>query len=99
VSFAIVFFTLYVKIKFANTLTVAVVWNNGQIKIPLFSGASLTLRQEKSAVIEILSTFPFTTQQDIVFWSFLSSSLFIVHSIYIFLNFRGVNSLTGSVWK
>jgi hypothetical protein len=54
------------------------------------------LRQEKATVFDILLHYPFNIDQlDSVTWS---SGLFSVHSMHMFLNFRGVKiSLVGSV--
>jgi zinc-binding in reverse transcriptase len=64
-------------------------------------GASLDLRREKAELLIILTNLSLDpTKSDTVVWGLLGIGLFIVHSMYLFLNFRGVKVLVvGSVWN
>jgi zinc-binding in reverse transcriptase len=58
-------------------------------------------RKEKGELLAFLTSLQLDSSIfDTVFWCLLSTSIFTVHSIYLFLNFRGIRtSLVGSVWK
>jgi hypothetical protein len=55
VPFYILFPNLFAKAKSLVLITLAQVWNNGNIKIPLTRGASLLLCRKKTEVILIIT--------------------------------------------
>jgi hypothetical protein len=58
-ALAIQFPNLFQKAKFDSTLTLAQVFNNGNIHIPLTCGGGLELRREKAMLLDILTNFQF----------------------------------------
>jgi hypothetical protein len=95
VPFYLLFLNLFAKAKTPRVITVAQVWNKGNIKIPLTREASLLLRREKSEVIDILSSLSDNfCGQDSVVWSLTPSRVYTVRSMYLF--FMHTSFLT---WK
>jgi zinc-binding in reverse transcriptase len=95
------FSILFSKAKVVDSLTLAQVWNCSNAKISLTKGASLELRKENGEFLAFLTSLQLDSSiSDTVFWGLLSTGIFTVHSMYLFLNFRGIRtSLVGSVWK
>lgn len=91
---------LFEKAKYIDTLTVAQVYNSGNLKLPLSRGASLQLRQEKQYIFDVLlhHDFQWDIEDDII-WELTAHKTFTVHSLYLFLNCRGVlTPISNSIW-
>jgi hypothetical protein len=93
VPFYILFSNLFAKAKTPGVITVAQVWNNGNVKIPLTKGASLLLRWEKSEVISILSSLSDNFRgQDSAVWSLTPPGVYTVQWIYLFFMHTGFSN-------
>jgi zinc-binding in reverse transcriptase len=89
---------VYAKVK-NDRATLAQVWNLDNIKLHLTRGVSSAMRVEKNKLLLLLRYVQFQLQPDSAIWHLEKSDLYIVHSLYKFLNSSGIYSpLTRSVW-
>jgi hypothetical protein len=85
VPFYILFPNLFAEAKSSGLITLAQVWNNGNIKISLTRGASLLLRREKAEVISIITSLSANfLGHDSAVWSLTSIDMYTVRSMYLF---------------
>jgi hypothetical protein len=91
---------LFAKAKTPATVTLAQVWNNGNIKVSLHRGASLLLHQEKAQVISVLTSLADNfLGPDMAVWFLEPKGLFTVKSLYIFfMNSGMINTMLLVLW-
>jgi Na+/H+ antiporter NhaA len=57
------------------------------------------MRVEKTRVLSVLHNIQFLSQPDLAYWHLDRCGLYIVHSLYVFLNSGGIHyNLRRSVW-
>jgi hypothetical protein len=72
----------------------------GQLKLNLTRGASLIMRQEKSQILVILNSLTLTFNNDSAIWLWKSHGIYTIKSLYNFLCFDGITTLSSkSVWS
>jgi hypothetical protein len=92
------FLLVYAKVK-NDKVTLAQVWNLGNIKLHLTRGVSSAMQVENNKLLLLLRSVQFQLQPNSAIWHLEKSSLYTVHSLYKFLNSGGIHSpLTRSVW-